>query len=880
MQEAPRAKVNYKASFTQEMQDFFRRNPNVLGGVDVLNLDLQSPQVRAGMTVAVLAGLVDAKRRPAVRGFTVVLPPKSMLEEADEAVWDEFAGTFHILAGRELSTSEYDWYRARLRVVATDDRRTRSVLEVIAMESRQVAVIVTEAAGYREDTIDPYVPSGALTPLLPEDVWVPQLHGLASSAVKLARERMIYVALDTNCVSPSRRALSDLLLSIEGCGVLGSSREEDADSILAARVDQWDAWIRQGLLGRALRDVDQLPSKLDSNKCYLRIQLLHKAGHLPQALQAIREEVASGRKLDVHLRVKLARIAQDANASGLAKELLGPAVDQLESREELESALATALDVGAEELEERIAERLGEVFPGAQSLLQRRQRALLASGNYGDAAALMASNPHDTGGADFYSTLARAFSGPGIPDYHVLIASAGKDAPKSEAYRIACVQDALRRKLVVHAFHLAMPLPRTPDQTTRGERLLLQALEGILLHDKGGTLPVATDRVQEALLSLIKRLAGNPLNHGLRVGLASLLQPQLAGTRGLALIAFIVLELASRPIQIERSRSLGTSGMTWLMSHKPFLDTALGWLKGEEPVVIGRSVLPEELLSEPADEVVSSIASYLELAPIKSLTDISAQQVWLALATAVTPHASNPDFELVLMRIVAGKFASTGYRQYARDLAEQTLLNSVATSRRRRLGWFAMADVYHRCHNFIEGLVAMACTLAANEKGDEEQVWHEVTCIVRFMRDCGLHDQARLALRTARQLLDRMKVSELSLSRLDTLELQIRQMVVEISRSWSSELEPLLADAVRHGEAVLKHHEPTEPALAMLSQLLRHAKENGVSIPLDADKVSAELSRHARGAISSLISALSVTEPLPTDLLTVLQTSEIGALLG
>jgi hypothetical protein len=58
----------------------------------------------------------------------------------------------------------------------------------------------------------------------------------------------------------------------------------------------------------------------------------------PQALQAIREEMSSGRELEATMRVKLARIALDANASRLAREVLTPAIAQLDRLEELEGA--------------------------------------------------------------------------------------------------------------------------------------------------------------------------------------------------------------------------------------------------------------------------------------------------------------------------------------------------------------------------------------------------------------------------------------------------------------------------------------------------------------------------------------------------------------
>jgi hypothetical protein len=45
-----------------------------------------------------------------------------------------------------------------------------------------------------------------------------------------------------------------------------------------------------------------------------------------------------------------------------------------------------------------------------------------------------------------------------------------------------------------------------------------------------------------------------------------------------------------------------------------------------------------------------------------------------------------------------------------------------------------MAEVYHRGHNHIEALVALACTLAADSKGDSEQIWQEKVALARIVQ--------------------------------------------------------------------------------------------------------------------------------------------------
>lgn len=653
---------------------------------------------------------------------------------------------------------------------------------------------------------------------------------------------------------------------------MGSSSDDDAETILSEQVDQWDAWVREGRLGQALKAVDALPTQLARHKSFLRIQLFHRARHFQHALQAIREEIVPGRALDANSRVKLARVAQDANASALATEILGPAIAVLDNREDLESALATARDIGSDDLEEQAAARLSALFPGSASLRHRRRRLSVSSRDYQGAAAIAAEEPGDEASVKFYETLSRFLSVAQVPDYHALIAEAGRDQAMADAYRMASVSDALSRKLVVHAFDLAKPIPSTPAQQERGERLLLQTLEQLLLSiGTTGAMPVASRDFQAAVVTLIERLAAEPGNQTLRIGLVRLVQPAVAGTTGLALLAAVVLQLASRPIQLRKGGAPGKADMAWLMERKAFLSAGFDWLKGEEPVVIGRLTLPDVLMTEPPDEVVSAVANYLTYAPIDAEEDTDALLLWLAFGASVVPHTSDPDYDLRLIRLVAGKLASAGEVQQARDLAEQALMNSASSERRRRLGWFAMADVYNRCGIQLEALLSIACTLAASDSGDEEEVYQEITGVARVLRDCGLHDHARMAIAKARVILQRMGLSETYAHQLDTVELQIRQMGLGMSGAPNAELEKLLFDVIENARAVLERHGLTAPAGVMLGQLLRLARERAVAIPPGADELFGELRKYAKGNLAKLMETMTTATPTAADLLAVVR---------
>jgi len=853
---APR-QVETDADMIDALSDFIVRNPNVLGGGDILTITGGRPVARAGMLAAILAGLALEGGARAIRGYLIVIPPAADAVAGRERAWEGFTFAFARLAGRSLTPAEEHWLLSRFEVRAAPDGRAASILALIGDQRERTAIIVTEAADYRDDAIAPFVREGAETPLVAEDVWVPQLHSLAQAAVAVASEKSLYVALDADELSPIRPQLEQLLRSVDGCGVMGAADDNRPETILARHVDTWDRWIAEGRVGRVLRDVNELPTTLNSEKPFLRVQLLHKAGLRLEALAAIRSEFLSRGHLDPSSRVRLARIAGDAGASRLARELLEPCITHLDSREELESALRTAEASGSNELQQKLANRLETRFPGAEGVQRHHRRLLLRDRDYASVADLL--RPADAKRATFYDALATALSGSEIPDYMTLIGSA-QDNNQAEAFRLASVEDALSHCLTVHAFELALARPASSALTERWQRLLLEALERCFLDcGPSGSPPVEMSRIEEGLRALVASLACDPLNAALRFGLVDLLRPNVSGTTGLALIAKLVLDEAANPITPSKGFKFGSAGMDWLLNKKPFLNRALDWLKSEEPILIGKLALPAELLTEDADAILSAIASYLERVPLADASDIESLQLWLTLAAAVAPHSSDPDVDLRLYRLAAGKLASYGFPQHARDLVEVAVQAGTATPRRRRLAWFSVADVYHRVRDYLAGLVALACAFAADDHADEEEIWQEIYALARFMRDAGLSDVAFATIAKGRDVLARMSLLKPYGHRLDLLELQVRQ--TRLDEHDAKGLAELLSDAIRVGKEVLKRREQTAPAGITLGQLIRAARTAAIPIPDDAETVFRKLNKWAGGNLAAMIVAASSSAP-------------------
>lgn len=857
----PERRISSPKELLVAISDFYARNPHVIGGGDILTITGGKPSNRAGMIAASLAGLAIEGGERAVQRILIVIPPGDDVAEADRRAWESFGKSFEILARRPLEANEAAWFRDRLIVQTAADGRHASLLALMAEQPERTAIIVIEAAGYRDDAIAAFVAEGAKTPLIPEDVWAPQVHGFAVAAAPIAQERHLYVALDVNENSPIRPTLGDLILSVDGFGVMGSTADESAETILAKRVDAWDRWIAIGQVGRALADVEALPPVIDPQKAFLRVQLLHKAGLRLEALALIRSEFLARDNLDPSTRVRLGRIAEDAGAAQLAAELIAPCIDMLESREDLESALGT-LENRDDGLAARIAVRLEARFPKAEGVRHHRRQQLLRARDHAGLADFLRES--DDARADFHARLAEAFAGADVPDYVGLIQSGG--SPEiSDGYRLASIVDALARGLIWHAFDLVGDIPKGPAQAERWEGLAIEVLESSFLQAGPDGEPAAGIEATEALLGkLIERLAGEPMNARLRSGIVGLLKPDVAGTTGLALIAKLVLDLAGRPITVDKGAKESSVNAGWMMEHKPFLHRALNWLQVEQPIIIGKLALPAELLTESPDEAISALSSYIERAPISDDSDIHSVQLYLALAAAIAPHSADPDIDLRLYRLAAGKIASSGFAQIGRDLVEGAVQAGTATPRRRRLAWFAVADTYHRTRDHLTGLVALACAFAADIRADEEELWQEVYGLTRLLRDIGLFDAALTMVDKGRELLERMKLSEAYGHRLDLLALQVR--LAQRDRDDPEQLVALLAEATAIGRTVLDQQDQTAPTGIILGQLIRDARERGIEVSGETDEVFAELNKWAGGTLAAMIAATSAPLPTPAQL--------------
>jgi hypothetical protein len=764
-------------------------------------------------------------------------------------------------------------------IARSPDLRIQSLLTIIRNAEPQSVVIVREAAEYRAEGVSPFTNNEASLPTLPEDLWVPHLHALAKAVMQVIEATGVSVVLDTGRLPPYRKQLRELLESVEGCGVLGARIDDAPFAVLASRVDQWDAWLSAGRLGAVLKDIDSLPAALNADKPFLRIQLLHRAGLHGQALAAIEDELQISADASPFSSVKLARIAADAGSSVLAARLLRPAIDDLTSREGLQLALATAADINNSELWDQVAARLQAMFPDSPSLSRHRAAALISSRNYRDAATALANVPGSEELSNLYKLLAECLTEDGVPNYVSALEQVTSLKPhQSTRARAMCVQDALSRGLLVHAFTLANAGETSEDLARRTVAQLIEVTERLFLsRDSTGNTAVGLEDIKLAVINIVKYLSRNPADSEIRMRLADLLSIQVSGSIGLALIAEATLDLTQREISLrDKEVSRGFSPEE-LLARRPFLTAAFAWLAAEAPVVLGRVVLPEELLTEPAEEIVPAIMQLVEYfgRKLDDDSDVKNLMNWVMLGTAIVPHTSDRDQDIAMIQVAASRFVRVGRVQIARDWAQQVLEQSGTTARRNRLSWFAVADIYHRLGNTLESFIALACGFASDGEVGKQHVLNETTDLVRLLRDLRLMDLARQALKTGHELVHRLGLGEQHRLRLETHELQL-VMLEFLSKPVRSreELHQLLEEIAVNGRAVLAGGDDPGPAAMMLGQLLPTAANMGVNPEPNVTETLETLLEAADPTTASLVKAMSAHHPTAAQVLAVLKNLE------
>lgn len=837
----------------------------VFGHADIFAMGSGSTMERAGELAASLMFLLGPDKRPVVRDCVIVLPPSTDLVEAHEtALGSAFAAIEHSVS-RTLDESERKELARRISVTSVEDMRTEAAIRIIDSQAELSAVIVTEAGEYRHEGVDPFQPAGASTPNLPEDYWVPQLHELAAGALEAADRVGCYVMLDVNELAPTRPELVDLLSSLD-VGILTFVMANGYDQELRRRSTQWAIWIQNGELSLALHDIDTLPEEFADQRQFLRAQLFNQAGWHQHALAVIREIDATS--ADDSSRLKLAHIANRAGASQLAIDLIKPIVQNLRSRNDLELALAILRSAKAEDLCSEVARGLTARFPDSEGLREHTFRELLRNRDFAGLAQFAVGQNESEERIRYFQTLDEYLSQDDVPDYDELIATAGGNQALSASLRIAGAKDALLRGLPAIAITLIEPIPFDAAEADLRDFVLLETLEAIFLDTRGPqNLAVPEAEVSNAIRLLISRTAGDTVRTSLRTNLAWTLRPALASSTGDAIVLSVLLDLVTDPPQNPVVGQIRGADARWLDARPELREALAQWLEEVQPVIVGQRELPEELIGEETDELMSAVISLATHRELESADDVQVLMTWVAVAVAASHLVGDGNWDLRLLRVTGERLVHDGYFQEARDLAEHILMIGNANPRRRRLAWLAMADIYQRCHHTSEAALALACYFDIPADLDGLDALHGTTTLVRILRDAGLAEAALRFVDQAETLADLLEMGEAHRHITDQLALNIRQTLVDRGELSVDDLLALLDEVTRAGEEAINAGTEPEPPAVLLAQLIADARARGISPSPRTAEVFDQMVELSSGSVEPMLRALATSEISPDDLL-------------
>jgi hypothetical protein len=249
-------------------------------------------------------------------------------------------------------------------------------------------------------------------------------------------------------------------------------------------------------------------------------------------------------------------------------------------------------------------------------------------------------------------------------------------------------------------------------------------------------------------------------------------------------------------------------------------------------------------------------------------TDFNFIEQLLAVAVATTPHSSNPDIDLILIRHVAGAYALAGRVQRARDFAENLLLLSAGRGPKRiRMAWYGFADIYHRLNNTQEALVAMACALACDGEVSSEQAWYETHGLIRLLRDLGMTAAAASLLPLGKDLIQKLGLESEFAHRFETIALGILFRELITGSPSPDDIREFIERTAKNCEAVMQQHDELTPVAVVLGQAIRFGESHGARVSECARQTLEGVLTELGEPGASMIRTVSEAAPKATDVL-------------
>lgn len=755
-----------------------------------------------------------------------------------------------------LEATSIDVEFARVHIVRPTSLELDALRATLESVSAHSAIVIVHAARYREPTVVPRIV------VRPEDAWAPHLRALLTHVMAVGVTRKTYTVVDVGHELPPDGDAKSLLFSVDGCGVFGG--ETPSYYLSPEMLARWNGMAEGGELDAALRELSDIDDLSEVTALLVKVRLLHAAGIQAAAVSALIEARPTLSALSPSEALSVAQQAAMVGARDLAAEVLAQAIAELEEADALETAMLVANSVGRAVLTRSIATRLSQRYPRSLPLGRYHAAQQIEAGAYVEAARTLreiaevdSTNADAADDADFWESIAhhapapreRMSDGPveafDAPQFVSIVTASHAD--RDHVARDLAASILEREARYRDAALLLLDAPHVADE--RVEDATCLALLSLLERARLARDTTIDDELLHAVLGrVIGALALRPRSEALRSRLLHLLEPQLLGTRGLAVLAvYLMRKLAKEgDVIVVAEPPPPTHGLEEMPT---LFRKTLEWLSAQPALVIGQVQLPAEVLTMPADDAVALYEQMIRHQVDEPATAAGARdaQPLLIVAMATALHGSRSDYDLVVLREAATRIARTSRVQFARDLAESALHAANGIPRRLRLAWAAYADVHHRLGTFSEALLAVCCALAADDTVYSDQRRHESALVFRLLRDVGL---GWLVSPLQKRLSDewgRVDAAALGAVRNETMRLQLAATaLLQNGGADPRQLAALLPQSIANVREVLAVGDEIAPAASLLASVLRFAEEAQIDVSADADELLRDAIRSLR----------------------------------
>lgn len=764
------------------------------------------PENHRAMGLAVLGGLLST---PTFRLVLVVAPPS-------RAVAAEVA----VRARRVLAEHGHAEAAQRVKHHQLTELDAAAVVRLGDECGEDVLIYVVSAGQFRFIDIDR--PADATST---EDVWVQHVVRLATEMGSTIRPTS-YALLDVGHMPPLKEEHVEMFDRLPGRVIT----MEISKAVALARVVMSVRADNPSTLDAALAAV--AASGVDAKgAAMLQATALRNAERHVAALGAIsrfwEEWLATA---DPGALTELAYIAISAGESSKARVALEALRLDTLPIELLERALPTARRAGARTLEHKLIERLKQISSRSSVLSQHLIDRAIGAQDWGHVASLAADASLNlkVQEREFLGALAGALQEDDVVSSTRQLTQLFPD--RGAMSLLLAGREAIRRRLYPQAIALLGTVPTGTDAALRAASLILDTLELVLFErTSDGGFVIPDELLATTVAFVASRIATVPHETQLRVTLAQVLSTDVIGTRGEALLLFLVERL---PASVDEHLPVTTGDTPSTDEARDFLELVGRMAEGsgaERTLVVGAGELPASITTEAAIRLVP-VARDALAHMLDAITDdrsVACARIVLHAALLTCSRANSRREGIRMLRGTAVHLASTGWPQEARDIAEHTLNWVGNDPGELRLAWTAYADVYHRLGDLHDSLVGMLLATSLHQaRLNREETWHETHLMLRLLRDLGLHNEALAMVAKAEPLLT---MTPRWAARMESIKLaiELRKHDAVVQAVPDSSLMERLATNVR---LLLDLNEDVTPSLVLLMQVIARASAARVEV--------------------------------------------------